>query len=426
MTSGNTKLSKYLIEKKLGVLEYSLENDNSWRVDTAIKNYLKSTLFSLADTNSPKNHVFDSDLWSARCYYSSISAFNNLLDKHQINEKSKVLLHPLLPAEYIDIIVSRGSSIITCDIDVTNLAFDKKLFENTLIVEKNNLSLIIHFNDDGLYQPVQNLLKLSKNSNASSMIIVNNQTITQDLIALTQTQGLSSFIWNAGPCFSDTILNTVIKEPLKQTNWTFSWYIETIAKPIKADFSGDQILYKQVIQEYYRNLLSTYRQYGVSTMFYTFLHKTARKIKHYNEIDNHKKILNSIENILLSEIPDLVFQIEKIDNPESDSKIQKNHIYKVSSDIKMKTNSLENMLDANIKALGKDTDKLIPVNPNYTYLKYFFYPADKQLWANWAFKKNLKIYELQPLNHIFSTFLLPNANMVSDKIVYFDTVDILL
>jgi hypothetical protein len=425
MTTENTNIAKKLIETKLEILDHSLENRNSWYTGESIKSFLKSTIFSLTEPENTKNQLFYSNNCQAYCHYSSTSAFINMLDRHQVNKYSKVLLHPLLSPDLIDIIISRGSNIIFCDIDTANLSFEKIQFET--IIKKEKPNLIIHFNDNGLYIPLQDLLRPSNILNIPSMIIINNQTITQDFMSLINAHVLGSLIWNAGECFQDTVLSEVANKSFKHASWTISWLIGVeIKSPTSEDFNDNVILYEPVVRAYYYDLLLKYREFGIKTIFYDFHHKSARKMRKFDRPQSDKKIQDSFENILLAPIPDIVFDLK---NTSTSSDIIINDLLntqKLSTKLKTSTLSLESILLADIKLAAKDTDLVKTANRNYTYLKYFFYTLDKQFWADWAYKKKLKIYELQPLHDVFVNTNLPNAKMVSEKVVYFDTVDFIL
>jgi hypothetical protein len=426
MTTENTNNPKSLIEQKLKILEYSLENNDNWYDGSAVRDLLNTNIFSSKNPSTPENTRLSSTGWPAYCHYSNKSAFINMLDLHRINEKSKVLIHPLLPSELIDTIISRGATVICSDIDIATLAFDKNTYQSILQNEKETPDLVIHFCDNGVYIPVQELVDFTKKIGLPSMIVLNSQTATQDLINLMYSNTTRSILWNTSSYFEDPILCTMTKKPLNQPNWTISWFLASNSNLPQNNLKNDKTLYKLVLSSFYTELLAKYREFGLQTIFYTFKHKTARKIKKYDKVAGDKNILESIENIILSAIPNFVFQIKKTDGLNFGQKLEFNEMNILSNNIKTQAKSLDEMITGDIKKFDKKGDESIHLNENHTYLKYFFYTNDKQFWADWAFKKNLKIYELQPLHSIFTDTKLPNATMVSNKIVYFDTVDYLV
>jgi hypothetical protein len=426
MSSDEMVSPKKLLELKLKLLEDALTHKQRWYTGVPIKKYLTQKVFNLFNDQNPSNLVLESDRWSAYCHYSNLSAFQNLLDKHGIHESSRVVVHPLLPHDFIDLLVSRGVKIIDCDITLDTLVFNQNQLTDTFKHIETAPNLVIHYSDNGFYKQIEDQLEISKKYTVPTLIYANNSTITPDLIDLIQSHTLGSFLWNFGDGFLDNILDEVLEIPLASKNWTVSWYLENrITSSPEHHLAQSQSCYEPIVESYYSLILGRYRQIGLKTIMYNLKHKIARNMKKFDRRANQQTITNNYALIATSAVPDIVFELENHFATQSAPQTFY-EISHLSHQIKISCKILNNLVTTTSANNKKNID-IIPVYyDEVVYLKYYFYTKDKQHWADWAYKQGLKIYEQQPLHLIFNKDLLINATKISQEIVYFDTVDILI
>jgi hypothetical protein len=412
------------LEARLSLLENTLGGSVNWYGGKSLKKYLATNIFSLFSPKKPENLPLISNRWSAYCHYSNLIAFINLLDKHEIKKDSLVLVHPLLPIEYIDILIEREAKIISCDINLDTLSFEPNQFN--LVVKNNpNLDLIIYFNDNGLYKYIEKQVLIAVTFSIPSMICINNPTITTELVSLFQMQSLGSILWNFGDGFMDNILDEVLAKPLISKNWHMSWFIETRVKStLESHLHNSREFYTPILKSYYILLLNKYAEFTFASIVYNIRNKVARKLKSVDVQKNEKIIVENFQKTLLAAVPDIVFDLENI-SQNNTPKTNIPTISNLSHIVQLKSIELDDMITNQIKLTTKGVHKSINFNKENTYLKFFFYTDDKQYWADWAYKKNLKIYEQYKLHSLLDTVEIPNAQFASNNIVYFDTSDAL-
>lgn len=131
----NSPELKTLQSFKKTLLGY-IQKPNVYYTGIAIKKYLKKKLNSKGGlTSSP----VVSGRWSAYCHYNPVSAFENLLSKQQLNPNANILVHPLLPPEYIEML--SGYKLGSLDIQKNTLNWNAEEVVDLINLSPKNATI---------------------------------------------------------------------------------------------------------------------------------------------------------------------------------------------------------------------------------------------------------------------------------------------
>ena len=92
-------MNKDQLWQKIKITYSYFQRSSGWYTGLDIKKYLRKKIFSLNPDFDNKN--ISSGRWSSYCHYSSLIAFQNLLDKADLGKGRQVLVYPLLPDYFI-------------------------------------------------------------------------------------------------------------------------------------------------------------------------------------------------------------------------------------------------------------------------------------------------------------------------------------
>ena len=286
-----------------------IQNTNAMYTGNSLKELLRTQVFSL----KPKfdNHPINSGRWGAYCHYSPVAAFANLLDKHQIDQHSTLVVHSLLPPEMMNEVIRRGSKLIVADIDLATLVMDEAQLDVAL---ESNPDLIIHYTSNGLYRELTEIIRLTNELKVPSMTVVDNELPTVDLLDLFEANDLGSVLWNFGDSFMDDQLNELLEVTLQNSKWYVSWFIESRTHAsLEYHLSNSRELVLPLLENYLYLLLKDYAAHGWREKLYPTLFGFLAKENITSKEGAQQQLVNHFQNIQRAAIPDVIFDIELLD-----------------------------------------------------------------------------------------------------------------
>ena len=335
----------------------------------SLKELLQSQIFSLKPDFF--NRPLSANQWSVYCHYSPAAAFANLLDKHQIDQDSTLVVHPLLPAELMGEVLRRGTKLIVADLDLGTLLMDETQLNTALESEPD---LIIHYTANGLYRELSEIVTITNDLRVPSLTIIDNELPTPDLLALFEASTLGSVLWNFGDSFFGQQLNQFIDVTLNETKWYVSWFIEARSTPSSEyHLSNSRELVVPLLENYLYLLLDRYARHGWREKLYPFLFKYLAKERLSSPEQAKQNLATHFQNIRFAAVPDVVFDLELLDpkgvRPSSFQEIK---------DLAEYIRSLNTAFFASVN--GQDGVTLYAQDLTRTYLKIALFTGSRLAW----------------------------------------------
>lgn len=303
----DTKLKELFLRQKLDLLINYLQKKDRWYTGTSIKNFLKKNVFSLRNLENP---VIKAGRWSAYCHYSKKDSLNNLLEKNNVKANAKVLIHPLLPKELVDLLRQKKTQLLTLDITKDTLAWDSQHFQDFL--DNYKVDIIINYNFNGLYKPLIEQIEILNSKIIPQITILNQPFITTKLLEFFSKQVLGGIIWHFGDSFWDNELAFFLPNSLQSQDWYVSWHFENRTSSIlEYHLSKSQENYEALIFNYYKLILQKYKKLNkLKALFYDLLAKIAFRIPKKNNEDLSTEISRLYKQNIVFAVPDIVFDLE--------------------------------------------------------------------------------------------------------------------
>jgi hypothetical protein len=410
--------NKQELEQRLKTVYTALARRNRWFTGISIKRYLKQYIFKYSQNFN--NIAINSGRWSSYCHYSLVKSLQNMLDKNNIQQGSKVLVHPLLPKFLMSEIIGRGCQIFSIDISKNSLNFEANNFYNQ--ITKNNYDLIIHYAFNGLYEELVEFAIKSKEKAISSLFIIDNFELDLSLLDLFEAHTLGGVIWNFGDSFWDDQLNEVLDFKLDTKKWFVSWQLETRTRSIlEYHLSTSQENYIPVLESYFYLLLKNYPFFDFHKLYYSgykFLYLNKHIKNSQDAVDiltkNYQKIFNSA-------IPDVVFDLQ-LSNPVDFKGMElSKQIIQSAAGIQQETRKISNYFLQAVKHRPAGTLEIPAMFLDKSYLKYFVYTTEPDFWYKTLSAKGIEIFQLDFLDPFFLQMPeLKNAKFVSEYGLFID------
>jgi hypothetical protein len=293
------------------LLFQSVRKSRALYTGNALKQLLKNQIFNLKESFS--NNPINSNRWSAYCHYSMSVAFSNLLDKHMIDKHSTVVVHPLIQYDLMEELKQRGCKLIVTDIDLNSLSIQEKQLNIAL---KSNPELIIHVTQNGLYDEVSKLIKISNELKIPTLTVIDNELPTTELLSLFENISFGSVLWNFGDSFMNDQLNEVLDISLKKSDWYVSWFVENRThSSLEYHLSSSQDNYLPLLENYLYLLLQKYKPTGLKEKIYPMIYSFLATQKISSLSSAKSQLASSYLDVHQSAVPDIIFDIEFL-NPK--------------------------------------------------------------------------------------------------------------
>lgn len=414
---------KEILWDKIKLMYRALSKPDRWYTGQSIKKYLRTKVFQQGSQDY-RNIPIQSGRWSAYCHYSLLKSFQNLLDKHNLKPESKVLVHPLVPAELLDELQKRNLQIDFVDINKHTLAFDSQTFTDS--VKRNNnipsYDLVINYTFNGLYEFVTEQVKLCQQQSIPVLCIVDNASINRSVLELFQQIELGSVLWMMGESFLDKELEYVISEPLETAPWYSSWFIETRTKSILEYHLKDS--YKNfipLIECYTYLLIKKYQKHSFVAKLWLF---PLKRYLFRTEIQNKDKAQTILEDsynqIFDAAVPDVFFDL--IMQPSSVG--VPNNVPTVEAvDTQPRAHEIYSTLVEEVATRPAGTLEIPDLYLDKTYLSYFFYTTEEVYWLERLQSKYPRISRLDKIHpSLQAREMVSTAQFVNQYILIIDLV----
>ncbi len=137
------------------LMDTKLKLDNT-NTKSAIKKYFISHVLSQSPFEF-QSELLEQNLFSVSAYGSQLEAFKTEVDSYKLPNGSTIIVHPFLPINCVDYLVSKGFDIISSELDYDTLSFNKDTLNNKII--NREPKLYIHFTINQLLNEVTGLVK---------------------------------------------------------------------------------------------------------------------------------------------------------------------------------------------------------------------------------------------------------------------------
>lgn len=399
--------------EKIRIVYAAIKKPGSWYTGLAIKEFLHKQYFNLSE--SFENKVIKAGRWSAYAHFNADLAFENILDKHDLKPESRILVHPLLPANFVDILINRKLKILTLDISKNTLNWNKQSlldYIRQLRAIGKEPDLIIQYSFNGLVSEIVDSATDIQSLAIPNLIVLNQENIGLQVLQLWSKIELGSVLWFAGSSFIDDELGADIEEKLEDRRWYISWYLEARTKSIlEYNLSKSQEYFNPIIEAYFYILLDKLR----SEKWWAFALPWGSQFVNstqFKNVDEAKQvILNNYGNLEYIAMPDIIFELEnsivhKIKNTHSQFS---NNSHNCANSAKKIYHSLSDLLPR----LEQGSMEIPEYYLSESYYIYFFYTVNPEYWSEYFQTKSYPITKQLSIHKIFED----KTNLTTTKFI---------
>jgi hypothetical protein len=414
-----TETTKEDLKLRVGILATALKRKVHWYTGLSIKSFLRNKIFNLRPEGFT-NYPIDGGRWSGYAHFSPKQSFINMLSKFGIEKGAKVLVHPLLPAVFIDILIHKQIQITTLDIDPNTLQWPIQDLQNQL-EQASKPNLIINYGFNGLYKFNQDLLELAQDQVVPTLTIIDNPNMDTSLLDLFQGLKNGGFIWLFGDSFLDEQLEIVLDDKLPGQPWYLSWNIEQRSRSIlEYHLKESHNLYTPLIEAYFY-LIN--QKLGESSLLFKPQMWLANKMVLQSKFATAKEAEMTLKRyysrIFDSAVPDIIFELQDKTPVSYKDYGHSQLIMQATYEITSKAKEIYNHLQNNLELMPAGSLQIPELYLDHGYLKYFFYTTDQQYWYN-IFQPTMEVEKLPPLHQIFAKSDLENAKIISEYALIID------
>lgn len=358
-----------------------------------IKKYLQDSLFCVNKNYQNKNIL--SGKWSAYAHFNPLISFINLLDKINIQKDNKVLIHPLCPPSFVDILKKRGLVIHSIEIDKNTMEFGYLNFKNYISAHK--IDLVIFYGFTGLYKNTHKELNFLSENSINSILFVDNPSINQDLLTCFNNLNYGGVIFNFGENLVLLPLSEFVEGMPSEKSFYISWYIETRTRSLlEYHLKNSEPHYRELIEAWFYILLKVSSNLSlkekVSNWGYS---KIYPEMKKFESIDSAQRIiLKKVSEIETMAVPDIFFEL-------NDPVIKKESLM-VSLELDVersaKNKDIYNFFLNQVKISQPGSLEIPKIQIGQDYLEYFFFTTDKSFWSEKFKNKNVLVRNYFPIH----------------------------
>ncbi len=414
-----TETTKEDLQKRVGILTTSLKRKVHWYTGLGIKSFLRKEIFNLRPGGF-SNYALDSGRWSGYAHFSAKQSFINMLSKFAIEKDSRVLVHPLLPAVFIDLLIQKQVQIKTMDIDPNTLQWPEVEFKKEMDGQVKP-NLIINYGFNGLYKFNQDLLVIAQQAVVPTLTIIDNPNMDTSLLDLFQALRNGGFMWLFGDSFLDEQLEVVLDDNLPGQPWYLSWNVEQRARSIlEYHLKESHDLYTPLIEAYF--YLINQKLGATSLLFKPQMwlsNKMVLQSKFNSKRDAEMTLKKYYSQIFDSAVPDIIFELQDQAPVSYKDYGHSELIMQASYEITSKAKEIYTHLQNNIDMFATGSLQIPELYLDYGYLKYFFYTTELEHWYA-VFNKTMEVEKLPPLHPIFAKLNLENASIISEYALIID------
>jgi len=394
----------------LSILEKTLLKETGWYTGIPIKEYIKKQYFD--KLNDIQNQAIETGRWSCYCHYSDILAFENLLDKHKLVSGDLVLVDPLLPLEFVEILIKKQLNLDFLDIEKTSLTFNSKDLLDYLA--NKNPKLVILYNQTGIYQALIDNLEILNRKFVDNMLVLDNPGVNFNFLKLVKSKLIGSCLWHAGPGFFDDQLDYITGIKRENKPWFYSWFIENrLSSILEYHLKQSTENMKNLVMALFY-LESNKQQNTLGNQIKNQILRLKLGIPFKTANEARLLIENSYYKIYQSAIPDFIFEIENLGLQENSYlDLQLSPFFSpVSYQDQAKNLHLQftEIIKENPRMAEVTTLKLTE-----TPLRYYFFTTDTG-----SFQKFGRLNKSPNLHPILNNFNLANVRFVEKYLYYID------
>lgn len=418
-------LGEKKVSDKIKIVSRFLQKKEVWFTGIPIKKHLGSNVFDREGGTT--NNSIKAGRWSAYCHYSAVVSFANLLDKQEVFEGKKVLVHPLLPPEFIDVLKRRKVQIETFDIEKKDLNWNLQQFTQK-IEELKDLDLIVFYGFNGLYSGITECVKVAQGNYVSSIVFIDNPNLNHDLLGLFDELTLGGVLWDYGESVVDNQLNVVLPKPLPSKRWFVSWHIETRTRSLmEYHLSDSQDVYKAILEAYFYLLVSYFKSKSFKNRLIGLGYKQVyASLKNFDSAEEAESVvIENYRQILNAAVPDVFFELHKetkevaINNEDIDLAEQ-------ASLVQPRTKQLYDMLAQQVQIRPEGSLEIPELQMKQIYSEYFFYTTEKSYWREYFEERKIRTRVLVRVHEDFKLDQnLVNAQFVEGYLVAVNIQDCL-
>lgn len=402
-------LTKEETWKRLQVIFTVLSRGKAWFTGLPIKRYIKQKIFS-----SPlfSNAIIASGRWSAYSHFSPLSAFQNLLDKHQIDTHKTILVHPLLPKEFVDELESRKCKIISLDIEKDTLQWDIEKFQNYVRIEQStgHIDLTIFPMLNGLASEVAAHIHFLEEIGIPSMVFIHSHQLNDEIIQCFSAQTNGSVLISGGQSFIHTHLNVALKNyQLVGQKWYFSWFLESRTQALlEYHLSDSQPIVEKLLNAYFYLLTSQYKTFGFTSQLYSVTaNLVALKATFKNSDEAEDSVKESYYRMFNTALPDSFFQLETalpVSNDQTISSLDSSEL-----------NKAYNLLASQIETVETGSLEIPAIDFRRPYTALHFFTTDVNAWSANFEKSGFTVSVFPPISSRFvDSEKFPNTHLISN------------
>jgi len=300
--------------KRLQILFSNMAKADAWFTGIPVKNYLKQNFFLKNKIDS--NKIIQAGRWSGYAHFSALSAFKNILDKHQIESHKTILTHPFLPKEFVDELIERRCKIISFDIEKDTLCWDTKKFKSFLALHSSttNIDLVCGVSLNGLGKEISEQIFHTESLTIPTFLYLQSPNFSTEISELLSKQSLGSVLWQSNIAFIHNHANLYLqKNQLLPQKIYFSWYFENRMQALlEYHLQQSQATVQQFLSAYYFLVNNYYSKFDFSSKLYSFASKFIVQKSSYSSTQKAEEdIKDAYYRMFETALPDIFFQLEQ-------------------------------------------------------------------------------------------------------------------
>jgi hypothetical protein len=426
-----TDSDKTVIIKKIKLISKYLDNPSGLYTGLSIKRFIKQTLLKIDEKFS--NQVINSGRWSAYAHISQEASFKNLLNKHELNEKKRVLVNPLVNPVLINELEKKKVKIFTLDVEKDTLQWKKSIvqfFLLDMLKQSAKIDLVIQTCITGISDEIIAQIEFCQKQNIPTLVILPNKFINNSQLQLLSKLKLGSVMYFYGQNFYGKHINPVLKEPLPETSLFLSWFLEPRTSSIlEYHLSDSNSLYKDLLEAYYqllrikskttdwRGLIQNFAQTLLADkiQFHNLLEK-----KYKSSFEAELKIRSSYPMTKQFALPDLFFELELL-FPTSSKSLSKHYLIDKAAKLQELAKKWHAYFSDSVSKRPAGSLEVPTFYKNKCYSKYFIYTNEGNYWLDKTQDSDQKISFQLPIHARFENLeKLPVTNFISKYILTID------
>jgi hypothetical protein len=412
MTEIDSRKKAYL-QKLTSKIYHTLLKPDRWFTGTPIKAWVQASLF-LPELSLELNPNLRTNRWSAYVHFNYLVSFKNLLEKAHLPTNSVAVLHPLLPAEMVDVILQASIQPIFLDINKSSLQLNYTDFE--ALSKQIELDLLVLVCPNGVTEDIKKILNLCYVLHIKVFLFLDYDFLSVNILQIMVNPAMTAVIFKSRAWFPKIVSEIAPKaEVIQSENWFISWFLEDrIVSSNEIHLSQSQLAFGGFLEKMHFLELQKLQKLDFKVLFMSIFYRTfIYKNKIANDFRSVELDLASHwKSIQNQALPDFIFEVEEA--YDSTSSLQKME-FSVSKWQKLQQHS-KSYYDFLISEIPKQPVSSLEVPIFYldqVYFYYHFFTTESVFWLNLFSQKGLKIINKPDVHNLVSSQLksLPNTEL---------------